>query len=162
MIQASILSWNHSVSFLKKFCQSTLNITILPLLWDRYTFSIYFSLTCTISTKIATQWMKTYFTISSSLEVKSSLLFKNRNLLKLIKRKTNTNEVSHFNLNNCNCVLDPKSTRKNSVDNVLALIKKVNITNCRLKTFRNPMRIVRRRFSHLHKKMRKLLHKTNQ
>ncbi len=44
----------------------------------------------------------------------------------MIKRKTNTNEVSHFNYNNCNCIIDPKSNKKNSMDNVLALIKKVD------------------------------------
>lgn len=48
-----------------------------------------------------------------------------KNLLKLIKRKTNANETIHTNLNHCNCVTDLKSGKRNNVDNSINLIKKV-------------------------------------
>ena len=46
--------------------------------------------------------------------------------MKLIKRKTNTNEITQFNLSsNCSCSVDQKTGRKNSVENVVGLMKKV-------------------------------------
>jgi len=101
--------------------------------------------------------MKTFFTINFSCEIKSNLLCIIRNLLKLIKRKTNANETIHTNLNHCNCVTDLKSGKRNNVDNSINLIKKViGFHKIRLKRFQSLMKNAKKKFNFLLSRMKRL------